>query len=132
MLKQILIAFTILFLSINIVYAGCGSCNVSKLKPISQEGDYVLVEKTNKDDVVEGNVLASCGMCNFGMKNKNKCSLAIKIGESVFDVKGTSIDDHGDSHAEDGFCNSVRVAKVTGKIKKNKFYSSSLVLKINK
>ena len=50
MLKQISIAFTILVLSINIVYAGCGSCNVSKSKPISQTEDYVLVEKINKND----------------------------------------------------------------------------------
>ena len=71
-------------------------------------------------------------MCNFNMEDRNDCSLAIKIGETAYDVKGTGIDDHGDSHAKDGFCNAVRVAEVTGKINKDKFYSKSLVLQQSK
>ena len=60
-------------------------------------------------------------MCNFGMKNKKRCNLAIQINDEAYDVKGTGIDDHGDSHAKDGFCNAMRVAKVSGTIKKGIF-----------
>ena len=56
-------------------------------------------------------------MCNFGTKDRT-CSLSIQINEKAYNVKGTHIDDHGDSHAKDGFCNAVRVAKVSGKVKK--------------
>ena len=66
-------------------------------------------------------------MCNFGMKNQ-RCSLAIQINEKAYHVRGTEIDDHGDSHAKDGFCNAVRIAKVSGKIKKNVFISESFEL----
>jgi hypothetical protein len=58
-----------------------------------------------------------------GMKNKKRCNLAIQINDEAYDVKGTGIDDHGDSHAKDGFCNAVRVAKVSGTIKKGIFTS---------
>ena len=118
------IIFVIVF-SIGIVHAGCGSCNVSNKKAEKPVGDFVT--KINEDGTIKGLVLASCGMCNFGMRNKN-CSLAIQINEKGYDVKGTKIDDHGDSHADNGFCNAVRVAKVSGKIKKNKFIADAFVL----
>ena len=55
-------------------------------------------------------------MCNFGM-NSRDCSLAIKIDKKNFPVRGTGIDDHGDSHDENVFCNAIRVADVNGKVK---------------
>ena len=58
-------------------------------------------------------------MCNFGMEDKKRCSLAIQINDIAYDVKGTGIDDHGDSHAKEGFCNAIRVANVKGEIIKN-------------
>ena len=51
-------------------------------------------------------------------KIKKRCSLAIQINDISCDVKGTGIDDHGDSHAKEGFCNAIRVANVKGEIKK--------------
>ena len=48
------------------------------------------------------------------------------VGFTVAD--GTDIDDHGDSHAKDGFCNAIRVAKVSGKVKKNMFLADSFEL----
>ena len=114
------------------VYAGCGGCAPRKPKPVVQAVNYDLIEKINKNGNVEGYVLASCGMCNFSMEDRNDCSLAIKIGETAYAVQGTGIDDHGDSHAKDGFCNAVRVAEVSGKINKGKFYSKSLVLQKSK
>ncbi|MBA65569.1 MAG: hypothetical protein CMG55_07190 [Candidatus Marinimicrobia bacterium] len=87
-----------------------------------------FVTKIGEKGAVNGLVLASCGMCNFGMKNKRGCSLAIQINDIAYDVKGTDIDDHGDSHAKNGFCNAIRVAQVNGKINKNIFKADSFVI----
>ena len=46
-------------------------------------------------------------MRNFGMKDRKICSLTIQIN-IICDVNG--IDNHGDSHAKEGFCNAIRVA----------------------
>ena len=115
--------------SLNFVSAGCGACNVSNKKAENPQGNFVM--KVNDDGTVDGLVLASCGMCNFGMKSRT-CSLAIKINEQAFPVKGTDIEDHGDSHGEDGFCNAIRVADVTGKVKKGVFLASDFKLQKNK
>ena len=111
--------------TVNIIYAGCGACNVDNKKAESPIGDFVT--SVSENGTVEGMVLASCGMCNFGMRNKD-CSLAIQISDKAYNVKGTDIDDHGDSHAKDGFCNAIRVAKVSGKVKKNMFLADSFEL----
>tara|TARA_B100000287_G_scaffold246755_1_gene231932 strand:+ start:79 stop:423 length:345 start_codon:yes stop_codon:yes gene_type:complete len=110
------------------IYGGCGSCSVSKKDAAVPSGDFVT--KVNQDGIVNGLVLASCGMCNFGTKDRT-CSLSIQINEKAYNVKGTHIDDHGDSHAKDGFCNAVRVAKVSGKVKKNNFIAETFVLQKN-
>ena len=115
----------VLSFSLSITYAGCGSCKVDNKKAEKPMGDFIT--KINENGTIKGLVLASCGMCNFGMKNIN-CSLAIQINEKAYDVRGTKIDDHGDSHAKDGFCNAVRVANVSGKIKKSDFMADTFVL----
>ena len=120
MLKNTISLLLVIYIvSYNAIYAGCGSCNVSKTKVAVGHTNHELVSKLSNDGVVSGFVLASCGMCNFGMDSKAGCSLAIKIGESTYQIKGTSIDDHGDSHAKDGFCSAVRVASVVGNVKDN-------------
>tara|TARA_B100001769_G_C21968307_1_gene520890 strand:- start:30 stop:446 length:417 start_codon:yes stop_codon:yes gene_type:complete len=121
-LNQIIL---VLSFSLDVMYAGCGSCNVDNKKAEKPTGDFIT--EINESGTIKGLVLASCGMCNFGMKNIN-CSLAIQINEKAYDVKGTKIDDHGDSHAKDGFCNAVRVANVSGKIKKSDFIADTFVL----
>lgn len=65
-------------------------------------------------------VLASCGTCNFKMKAQG-CPLAIKLDGKFYFVDGTSIDEHGDAHADDGFCNAVKKAKVQGAIEGDRF-----------
>lgn len=65
-------------------------------------------------------VLASCGTCNFKMKVPG-CPLAIKLDGKYYLVDGTKIDDHGDAHAEDGFCNVIKKARVQGSIKGDRF-----------
>lgn len=81
-------------------------------------------KKITKPQVVE----ASCGQCNFGMKDKKGCDLAVKIDGKPYFVDGTSLDDHGDAHAKDGFCSKVRHAEVTGEVKDNRFVASSFTL----
>jgi hypothetical protein len=76
-----------------------------------------------KDQVVE----TSCGECQFEMDGKS-CDLAVKFEGKAYFVEGIKIDDYGDAHAHNGFCNAVRKAKVTGEIKNEKFVASSFVL----
>ena len=78
---------------------------------------------TDKPQIVE----ASCGECQFGMKGKS-CDLAVRIDGKTYFVDGTTIHDHGDAHAEDGFCNAIRKASVTGTIEKNRFKATSFTL----
>jgi len=77
----------------------------------------------DKPQIVE----ASCGECQFGMKGKS-CDLAVRIDGKTYFVDGTTIQDHGDAHAEDGFCNAIRKASVTGTIEKNRFKATSFTL----
>lgn len=62
----------------------------------------------------------SCGSCNFQMAKKG-CYLAVKKDGKAYEVKGTGLDDHGDAHAEVGFCMAVRRARVQGKIEDGYF-----------
>jgi hypothetical protein len=49
------------------------------------------------------------------------CHLAILIDGKPYFVDGTSIDSHGDAHADDGFCSTIRKVEVIGKIIDNRF-----------
>lgn len=73
-------------------------------------------------------VEAACGQCQFGMKDKKGCDLAVRIEGKSYFVDGTNLDDHGDAHAEDGFCSAVRKAEVAGEIKDNRFVVSTFKL----
>lgn len=68
-------------------------------------------------------VEASCGQCKFGLKGKS-CDLAVRINSKAYFVDGTKIDDHGNAHADDGFCNAVRKAEVQGEIKNDRFVAT--------
>ncbi|MGE5106960.1 MAG: DUF6370 family protein [Sphingobacteriales bacterium] len=63
---------------------------------------------------------AACGQCRLGLPGKS-CDLAVRINGKSYFVDGTNIDDHGDAHAKDGFCNSIRKAEVQGEIVNNRF-----------
>lgn len=71
---------------------------------------------------------ASCGQCMFAMDEQVGCDLAVRIDTKAFFVKGAAIDDYGDAHAEDGFCNSIRKAKVKGYVQESIFIVTSLEL----
>ncbi len=81
-----------------------------------------------KNDIVNKNVEASCGQCQFQMQGKG-CDLAVKINGKGYYVEGTNIDDHGDAHASNGFCEAIRTATVSGNIINNKFVATSFKLK---
>jgi hypothetical protein len=65
-------------------------------------------------------VEASCGECQFKLPG-NGCDLAVRIDGKAYFVDGTDIDSHGDAHAKDGFCKSVRKAEVQGEVVNNRF-----------
>ena len=71
---------------------------------------------TQKIQIVE----TACGECQFQLKGKS-CDLAVRINGKAYFVDGTSINDHGDAHAKEGFCNAVSKAEVQGKVVNNRF-----------
>jgi len=66
---------------------------------------------------------ASCGQCQFKMEGKG-CNLAVRIKGKSYFVDGTKIDDHGDAHAMDGFCQKIRKAEIKGTIVNNRFVAT--------
>jgi hypothetical protein len=75
-------------------------------------------------------VEASCGQCQFKMAGKG-CTLAVRINGKSYFVDKANIDEFGDAHANEGFCNAIRKAKVQGEIVGDKFVVSYFEL-INK
>jgi polyhydroxybutyrate depolymerase len=63
---------------------------------------------------------AACGICQFDMRGDD-CALAVRVNGIEFYVEGTGIDDHGDAHAKEGFCNSIRRAEVQGSVVDGRF-----------
>ncbi len=61
----------------------------------------------------------SCGECQFDLPGDG-CDLAIRYRGKAMYVSGSNIDDHGDAHAEDGLCNAIRRARVTGIVRNGK------------
>ncbi len=67
-------------------------------------------------------VEVACGQCMLGMKEVKKgCDLAAIVDGKAYFVEGTKLDNHGDAHGPDGFCNAVSKAEVVGEIKGDKF-----------
>lgn len=88
----------------------------------------VLVHAQDKKEQPKSQIVeASCGQCQFKM-NGQGCDLAVRIDGKTYFVDGTSIDSHGDAHANDGFCAAVRKAEVVGKIVNNRFKATSFKL----
>ena len=125
--KYILLSLLISIFISNFIFASCGSCQV-QAEPAILKKSNSLVTTIPESGKIEGFAIASCGMCNFGYKESKGCSLTIKIGDTIYPVEGTKIHDHGDPHSGEGFCTAIRVGYVSGKIKKNTFYSDSFIL----
>ena len=77
----------------------------------------------------KGKAEVSCGSCQLKQDSKS-CDLAVRIKNKTYLVAGkkSGIDDYGDSHADDGFCNTIRTGEVEGTIKGRKFYAKEIKL----
>ena len=89
----------------------------------SQNSSQQPNQEINTLQIVE----ASCGQCQFGLKGKG-CKLAIRINGKSYFVDGANIDQFGDAHDNDGFCNAIRKAEVTGNIVDGRFKARSFTL----
>jgi len=87
--------------------------------PAALKGNNITINQ-----VVE----AGCGQCQFRMTEKSGCDLAVKIDGKSYFVDGTTIHDHGDAHADDGFCEAIRQAEVKGEIIDGRFKAESFTL----
>lgn len=108
------------------------SCGQQASKQESSESTEVTEEVQStvitKEQLAEGVVVeTACGECMFGLAGES-CDLAVRIDGQAYFVDGTTIDDHGDAHAEDGFCNAIRKANVAGKIENGRFIAASFEL----
>lgn len=65
-------------------------------------------------------VEAACGQCRLGLPGKD-CNLAVRLNGKAYFVDGTTIDEHGDAHAADGFCQAIRKAEVKGTVVNDRF-----------
>jgi Family of unknown function (DUF6370) len=83
---------------------------------IQAQSKLAVADSTKKILKVE----ASCGECQFKMEGKG-CHLAVRMDGKSYFVDGTSIDDHGDAHGTEGFCEAIRKAEVQGEIVNNRF-----------
>ncbi len=78
--------------------------------------------------VVQGMVVeAACGECLFELEGDG-CDLAVRIDGKAYFVDGSELNDHGDAHADDGFCNAVRQARVQGRVENGRFVATSFEL----
>jgi len=77
---------------------------------------FGTLDKSKPVQVLE----AACGICQFDMRGDD-CALAVRVNGTNYYVTGTGIDDHGDAHAKDGFCNSIRRAEVQGSVVDGRF-----------
>lgn len=78
-----------------------------------------IPDSTKKIMIVE----ASCGQCQFKIKGGG-CDLAVRLDGKGYFVDGTKIDEHGDAHAEDGFCEAIRKAEVQGEVVNDRFVAT--------
>ncbi len=106
----------------------CGLLACSGCQPVTEP---VVSTRTEiapvSDGITIGVVEAACGQCQFGMPGTG-CDLAVRIEGHDHFVDGTSIDGHGDAHAEKGLCNFIRTARVSGELVDGRFIVSSFEL----
>ena len=97
---------------------------IAAMPDVPVETDSPKGNNISINQVVE----AGCGQCQFRMTEKSGCDLAVKIDGKSYFVDGTTIHDHGDAHADDGFCRAIRQAEVKGEIVDGRFKAESFTL----
>ena len=70
-------------------------------------------------------VETGCGMCQFKVKSAKGCAVFVKINDQFYPVEGVSKIVVGTGHEDDGYCKMTKRARITGEIKKGKFYATS-------
>lgn len=75
-----------------------------------------LADSAKKIEIAE----VSCGECKFKMEGSG-CDLAVRLNGKSYFVDGTNINEHGDAHAKDGFCESIRKAEIQGEVIGNRY-----------
>lgn len=83
----------------------------------------IVSEKYESSRIME----VACGECMFDLPGDG-CHLAVRIDGKAYFVSGTHIDDHGDAHSNDGFCNSIRTAQVKGELRDDIYHVHELTL----
>ena len=86
---------------------------------VASAGAQSKVSVPDKSKPIE-TVETSCGECQFKLDGKG-CHLAVRVNGKAYFVDGTSIDEHGDAHSSDGFCETVRKAEVQGEVVNDRF-----------
>ena len=116
--------YKFLFLSV-FVLSGCATKTINNAESLVPTPSLTQ----NAEDIsIHQVVEAACGQCQFGMTDKLGCDLAVRIDGETYFVDGTNIHEHGDAHADDGFCVVIRNANVKGKIVDGRFKSESFTL----
>ncbi len=72
-------------------------------------------------------VEAGCSTCIFEMEAPG-CTLAVRIDGRPYLVRGSHLDDHGDAHAPDGLCLTMRRARVVGCVEDDVFVAERFEL----
>lgn len=94
------------------LFLGCASTSHSSLG------------KASKPTVVE----AGCGQCQFGLKEKKGCDLAVRSNGQSYFVDGFTMRQFGNPDADGGMCNTIKKAKVTGQVVNGRFAASRFEL----
>ena len=126
MLKTNIKLFIVTLLLSNLAIAGCGKCQINNKKDETKKSS-ALVTSVPSNGEIQGFVIASCNKCNLGKGTDKKCSMGIKVNDIVYSVEGDS-HNKKESHKQDGICNALRVAYVSGKIKGDKFQANDFLL----
>lgn len=71
---------------------------------------------------------AGCGQCLLGLEGPKGCDLAVRLDGKSYFVDGIKMKDLGDAHADDGMCNTLRKAKVTGQLVNNRYQAKTFEL----
>ena len=98
-----------------------GLCLLTSIQGCSSTPTATCANKAAVPRVVE----AACGQCLLDLKGKKGCDLAVRFNGKSYFVDGFKMKDLGDAHANDGMCNAVRKAKVTGDVIDGRFVATS-------
>ena len=118
----------ICIISIMFISTGCSFRSVNNIEQPELEGPFNTELLLENNIYVNQVVDAACGQCQFGITGKTGCDLAVQIDGKSYFVDGTSIHDHGDAHADDGFCLAISKAEVKGEIIDGRFKAETFTI----